>query len=633
MRAGLLVFRLLTLEPRAAWGRLVSPPNVATWWTAGGVKKGRDMIQSAQTHEYDVAIVGGGPVGSTISTFLKKYNPDLKVIIIEKEKFPRDHVGESQLPSISPILHEMGVWEDVEKAGFPIKIGASYTWGRDKDQWDFDFFPVEKWQDEPRPAKYEGQRTHTAFQVDRAVYDEILLNKARSMGVEVREETRVDEILVESDRVNGFKLHTGEMITARYYIDGSGTVGMMRRALGVETHAPKALRNIAVWDYWQNAEWAVEIGVGATRVQVRSLPYGWLWFIPLGPTRTSIGLICPSEYYKESGKTPEELYKKALQDQETIRKLTENAEPEGPIQTCKDWSHLAERIVGENWFLCGESAGFADPILAAGMSLAHGSAREAAYTILELDRGELDPEWLKTRYDERNRTNIDQHIRFAQYWYSANGCFTDLKDHCSDIAKEAGLNLTPNQAWRWLSQGGFTTESLGLPTFGSFDIASAKQVLELFDEKERDCELLCNGHNIFKLNMHGAKKDHMGMLREGRIEQVECWEKGGKRIPIHGIYKIVLSVLEVSTDGEEIISLLRQNLRSTPSQFEQEFALVRCVQALEVLIQEGWVIRSKNKKRPMLNVSIKDSKFVRKSSETDRVLKEEGAAGTIKVNA
>jgi len=590
------------------------------------------MIQNGTASQYDVAIVGGGPVGSTASTLLKKYNPDLRIVILEKEKFPRDHVGESQLPSISPIMHEMGVWDDVEAAGFPIKIGASYTWGRTLDQWDFDFYPVEKWQDEPRPASYKGQRKHTAFQVDRAIYDEILLNKAESVGVEVRQETRVEKILVDGKRIDGFELDTGETIRAKYYIDGSGNVALLRRALGVESDAPTALRNIAIWDYWENAEWAVEIGVGATRVQVRSLPYGWVWFIPLGPTRTSIGLICPSEYYKNSGKTPEQLYVQALADQKTVSKLTRNATRQGPVQSCKDWSHLAHTLVGENWFLCGESAGFADPILAAGMSLAHSSAREAAYTILELERGEIDGDWLRNRYDQRNRTNINQHIRFAQYWYSANGCFSDLKENCAVIAKEAGLNISPNEAWRWLSQGGFATESLGLPTFGSFDIASAKQVLELFDEKERDCELLCNGYNVFKLNLHGARHDHMGLLKDGRIEQVDCWLKGVKRLPIHGIYKIVIQILEATSDGAEMINLLKKSFSANPSEFEQGFALVRCVQALEVMIQEGWVLRSKNKKRPMLNVSIKDSKFVRSSAETKRVLEEEGAEGAVTLN-
>ena len=145
-----------------------------------------------------------------------------------------------------------------------------------------------------------------------------------------------------------------------------------------------------MWDYWTNAEWAVEIGVGATRIQVRSLPYGWIWFIPIGPTRTSIGLVCPAEYYKDAGLSAEELYHKSLQLQPDIYKLLRHATARGEVVTCRDWSHLADRIIGENWFLCGEAAGFADPILSAGMTLAHHSARDAAYTILEYRRGEHD---------------------------------------------------------------------------------------------------------------------------------------------------------------------------------------------------------------------------------------------------
>lgn len=83
--------------------------------------------QPEQIIEVDVAIIGGGPSGSTVSALLSKYNPDLSVMIIEKAKFPREHVGESQLPGISAILDEMGVWDKVEAANFPIKLGASFT--------------------------------------------------------------------------------------------------------------------------------------------------------------------------------------------------------------------------------------------------------------------------------------------------------------------------------------------------------------------------------------------------------------------------------------------------------------------------------------------------------------------------
>jgi flavin-dependent dehydrogenase len=582
------------------------------------------MVSEMQT-QFDVVIVGGGPAGSTAASILKKYQPELSVLILEKAKFPRDHVGESQLPSISLILDEMGVWDKVEAAGFPIKIGASYTWGRKSDTWDFDFYPAEEFVDEPRPAKFVGQRRRTAFQVDRAMYDDILLRHAEELGAVVREQTKVDEVFLDGDRITGLKLHTGETVTARYYIDASGTVGLLRRALRVESQVPQELRNIAVWDYWDNAEWAVEIGVGGTRVQVRSLPYGWMWFIPLGPTRTSIGLICPSEYYKQAGLSPEELYFKAISEQPDVAKLTRNATSRGEVETCKDWSHLADRLVGENWFLAGEAAGFADPILAAGMSLAHSSAREAAYSILELELGELDPEWIKSRYDERNRTNIGQHIRFAQYWYAANGQFTDLKAHCQSIAKEAGLKLSPDRAWRWLSQGGFSTESTGLPTLGSFDVSSAHQLLSLFDDRSRTRKYSINGYNEFKLNLANADLGKIGVLQAGRIKPVDCYTRGNSRLPMVGYYGLLVKILEKYSDIGEVLEEVKAALIQRGSAGESlNLNVSLVVQALEIMVDEYWVLKSINPKRPTLTVDSNETRFIRSAEKGREALVKAG---------
>ncbi|MBL8746807.1 MAG: tryptophan 7-halogenase [Phycisphaerae bacterium] len=583
----------------------------------------------AGPHDYDVVIIGGGPGGSTASTFLKKYNPDLRVLVLEKAKFPRDHIGESQLPSISPILDEMGCWDKVEAAGFPIKLGASYTWGRDADQWDFDFYPVEHWKDEPRPAKFEGQRRYTAFQVDRAVYDELLLNHARSMGVEAREETLVREVRTEGGRVTGVVLENGERITGRYYIDASGNVGLLRRALNINVNVTEELKNIAIWDYWQNAEWAEKIGVGGTRVQVRSLPYGWIWFIPLGPTRTSVGLITPAEHFKKTGKSYEQLYLQALSEQPQIAGLVSKGTREMKLEATKDWSQLADQLVGENWFLVGEAAGFADPILAAGLSLTHSSARDAAYTILELDRGELDANWLRARYNERNRTNIGQHIRFGQYWYSANGCFTDLQENCSRIAAEAGLKLDPKKAWAWLAQGGFISESLGLPTFGSFDIASAKQILDRFDPSgTKHVGYLVNAHNVFKLNTRGAKRGKVGHLEGGRIRQLDCWERGEATLPLVGIYGAVVKVLERTSDGKEIIDAFYDIVRTsgTGAQGGEQSDVSLFIQALDVMIEKFWVTREVDRKRPMLTIDDADQRYIRSRGKTREALAQAGSA-------
>lgn len=574
------------------------------------------QVNGAARAAYDVIVVGGGPVGSTVSTLVRRYDPSLRVLVIEKERFPRDHVGESQLPGVSAILDEMGCWEKVEAAGFPIKIGLSLTWGASTDRWDFDFFPSEEWQDEPRPAAYAGQRRSTAFQVDRAQYDDILLRHAESLGTEVREETRVVEVLVEGDRIAGLVLDSGETVTARHYVDGTGAVGLLRRALGVGSDAPKELRNIAIWDYWENADWAVEIGVGATRVLVRSLPYGWMWFIPLGPTRTSIGLICPSEHYRASGMTPEELYEKALQEEPDIRRLIQGGSRRGRIESCKDWSHLADRLAGENWFLAGEAAGFADPILAAGMQLAHASARDVAYTILELERGTHDAAWLRERYDERNRTNIRQHIRFAQFWYSANGCFTDLREYCAAIAKESGVSLSPEKAWRWLSQGGFVSQHLEVPSAGSFDIASGKQVVEKLAMRGA-CGRAFEGATDFRIDLMNAKTGWIGHLENGRIDRIECLQRGQYRLPRQGYYAALIEILQKHTEAPAILDAIKREVRDSVPADQQGLAIDRFFQAFDAMIQEGWVKRKTRKGRPSIRRSDGAMRLIRSTADGD----------------
>ena len=499
----------------------------------------------------------------------------------------------------------MGCWDKVEAANFPVKIGATFRWGRNPELWDFNFLPAEDYLNEPRPGKYQGQRLRTAFQVDRSVYDTILLRHAESMGAEVREQTQVIDVHRQGDRVTGFELRGGEIITASHYVDASGHIGVLRRAMGVESEIPTHLQNIAIWYYWQNAEWATHIGVGGTRIQVMSLSDGWIWFIPLSPTRTSIGFVCPQEYYKQSGKTPEELYRDALSREPRIGALIKNATCEGTLYTTKDWSFIAKRTYGENWFLVGESAGFADPILSAGLTLTHTGARELAYIILAIDRGEHDPQWLKTHYDITQRTRVHQHIRFADYWYASNGQFVDLRAHCQQIAAEAGLELSPESAWRWLAQGGFTYDALGQALVGTFDVAAIKHLTQRFSDAPVTWRL--SDFNVFRVNVEGARKETVPAFHNGKIQPVTAYTRGQARWPVVGLYQTVGQLVERYGDIQSMYANLLAVCRAQLPEHQVSTVVNNALYILEVLVDQGFVTASYDSAKPTLRVDINAS--------------------------
>jgi flavin-dependent dehydrogenase len=535
--------------------------------------------------EYDVAIIGGGPGGSTCGCVLKKYRPDLDVAIFEREKFPRDHVGESQLPGIGAILREIGAWDKVEAANFPIKIGATYRWGVSDDLWNFHFLAEGNFTECARPGEYRSERTRTAWQVDRSVYDKILLDHAAEMGCEVFEETAVESIPSSNDAVEKLILKGGQEVRARYYIDATGHIGILRRALGVEVDEPSNLKNVAFWDYWQDAEWAVNIGSG-TRVQVMSIGFGWLWFIPVSATRTSCGLVCPAEYYKQSGLKPQELYSRAIQQEPLIRRLLENATCEGKFSATKDWSFIAKRLVGPNWFLVGEAAGFADPILSAGMSLTQASAREAAYTILELDRGRLNPNELKDMYQMVSQRKIARHIKFADYWYTANTHFTDLKDFTRVIASEAGLSLTAEEAFQWLGTGGFLEDDTGRPGFAFFSLGTVKRVASKLSPGEIPFSI--NGYNGFLLKLRGIELFQTPYYDQGEVLFLDAGRIGDKILPLSGLYGLVVKALKNSARFRDVLAYVKKVVTENGGEYNAEL-YIGVLNTLEAMALDGWV--------------------------------------------
>jgi len=540
----------------------------------------------------DVAIIGGGPAGSTLGSLLKLRHPDLDVAIFESAIFPRDHVGESLLPATCGVLAEVGVWDKVEAAGFPVKLGGLYRWGITDEIYSLAFLRGDPYENSPRPATYEGQRTLTAFQVDRSAFDEILLDHSASLGCKVYEGSPVTNVEVDADRVLGLrvKLADGQelRVEAEHYVDASGSRSILRKALGIGIEAPSSLRNIAIYDYWQNADWGVREGVDGTNIHVMSIDWGWLWFIAMGKARTSVGLVTSAAYYKKSGLSTEALYLKAIQEQDLISRLLQPATRENILKADSDWSYIADRLVGENWFLAGDSSGFADPILSAGLTLAMTGARKVAYTLSELKIGEMDGAWIKSEYERIQKGNIRDHIRFADYWYSVNAKFTDLKDYCSEIARDAGLELGADEAFRWLGNGGFAGDAGGYesPSAATFRLSTVKSMVETFGGEAPEWRI--HKFKRIRLVLDGATRETAATYYKGRIVPQESFRRGYNRLFLHGFYKKAYVALLQEQSTARVIENMFRYFRSR-STADDRLLRKLILEVLEAMLLSGWI--------------------------------------------
>ena len=426
------------------------------------------------------------------------------------------------------------------------------------------------------------------------------------MGCHVRQKAKVAKIHHTGDRIDGIELESGEMIKARYYVDASGNAAIIRRALNVQVDAPTLLRNIAFWDYWEKPGMNRSMmHKEAIRIHIRSIGYGWVWYIVLSDDRTSVGVVMPAEHYKKLGKKPEQVYHESLALEQTVTGFLKGAKERGSLQSTNDWSYIADRGYGENWFLCGESLGFADPILSAGMTLTHTCGRHLAYLIMELDRGELDKKWLLEQYNDIQRRRVIQHMKFADYWYTGNGLFQDtMREMCTEIGKASGLKMDPQEAFRWLSNGGVDDE-VGQVAIGGLDLAGIKQVqqrLAHLPKTEGKVKYAINGKSTFKLNLVGAEKHFIASLQNGRIVQTPALRRGNKNLVLTGGYGLVVDVLKKHSEISEIVPALQAAIRAQGGGENTHLFYVQAIQCLEVMVNDYWVIATEKKGKAVLTL-------------------------------
>jgi halogenation protein CepH len=360
----------------------------------------------------DVIVVGGGPSGSTVSTLVAKAGN--RVLLLERERFPRHQIGESLLPAtihfICPLL---GVEEEIKNAGFPRKLGGVLRWGKSMKPWSFSFGAT--------PA-LAGPNSY-AYQVRRAEFDDILLRNARKSGVDVREQHTVRGLIREDGRVAGVRFTDAEgnerTARARYVVDATGNTTHLSSQVGERVYS-KFFRNVALYAYYEGGGRLPSPHEGS--IYVAAFDEGWFWYIPLSDTLTSVGAVVDRKYADLLRDDPERAMRTFMDKCPSLRELLGEGKRVtegiyGQYRVRKDWSYCNTSFWGKGAVLVGDAACFIDPVFSSGVHLATYGALLAARSINTCLAGELDEARAFEEFELRYRREYGNFYQFLVAFY------------------------------------------------------------------------------------------------------------------------------------------------------------------------------------------------------------------------
>ena len=367
---------------------------------------------------YDVAIMGGGPAGSVAAALLARAGR--RVIVLERDKFPRFHIGESLLPFSMQAFTRLGLHEKFVQAGFMEKFGGEMYGACGGDGVKFYF--------------EDGFRSQTdrSYQVTRADFDKVLLDHAAESGAEVREETGVEKVDFSDEEatlaISGKQNGTSEEIRARYVIDASGRNSILGAKFKLKKNY-EHLQKVSVFAHYDGMTRAEGRDGTLTRM-VRALDR-WFWVIPLTATRTSVGVVLDGAVYKKSGLSAEDFLQQSIEEQPLLMEAMRDAERVTPVRTAADFSYRSTRLTGDRWMLAGDAAGFIDPVFSSGVFLAVLGGEQAADALHVLLDHPAKRKKLFARYERKINQAMDVYLRFVDAWYSKE--FIEVFLHPQDL--------------------------------------------------------------------------------------------------------------------------------------------------------------------------------------------------------
>jgi flavin-dependent dehydrogenase len=323
-------------------------------------------------------VIGGGPAGATAAALLRR--PAAGVLVVERAKFPRFHIGESLMPETYWVFDRLGMLPKLRDSDFVKKYSVQFVTATGKESQPFFF-------DERDPR--ECSQT---WQVPRDRFDQMMLDNARERGATVWEEANVNEVVLEPTPHDDLPRAMGVVVTRKggkpqrvscqVVVDATGTSAMLSKKLGIRKVDP-SLRKASLFAHYKGCRRDPGRNGGATLVLSTKANDGWFWFIPLPDDVTSVGVVGDLDRLVNKLNTPEQTLEEEIANCPGLADRMPGAERIGPVHVLSDFSYRATRCAGEGWVLVGDAFGFLDPMYSSGVFLALKSGEMAADTINE----------------------------------------------------------------------------------------------------------------------------------------------------------------------------------------------------------------------------------------------------------
>lgn len=340
-------------------------------------------------NDWDTIVIGAGPAGATASALLAEKGK--RVLVLEKDHFPRYHIGESMMPFCWDTLDRLGLAGKMDEIGFQQKLSVQFVSTGGKISKPFYFF---QHTDHPRS---------TTWQVERAEFDNLLASRACELGAEIREGHKVLGLLrdgdgADSDRdgaVVGVWVENGDgqrsEIHAPLVIDASGRDCVAASKEKWRSRDPR-LDKIAIWTYYEGAMRDPGLDEGSTTVAY--IPEkGWFWYIPMRDDRISVGVVADRDYLYRESRDPEEIFQREIQENAWIREHVAPGRPTGEYRVTGEYSYRSRFCAADGLVLVGDAFAFLDPVFSSGLFLALKSGELAADAAGEaLDAGDCSAE-------------------------------------------------------------------------------------------------------------------------------------------------------------------------------------------------------------------------------------------------